>query len=339
MNSRDDDFAASAPNDASAEDASRAGGPFSGSVSFEEVAARIEATPLGDAPETECAAGAVREAFARLVLNCSLEDAAARAAGRAVTAGGVAGRVVPEEEPDEQRADPAWPRILWFHGGGYVFGAPETHARAAGVLASAAGEPVLLPRYRLAPAHPWPAPLEDGCAAVRAAQAARGPVALVGDSAGGHLALTTALELGREGRPPAALVLFSPNTDRTGLSSTRAANTPRDPMNADEDDRALARLAFGHCPPSDPQVSPLLSDLALLPPTYVEAGGREVLLGDARLLAQRGHAAGGDVQLRVEPDAFHMWQLWAPWLPAANASLQRAGAFLRAQLAAADRSC
>ena len=57
-----------------------------------------------------------------------------------------------------------------------------------------------------------------------------------------------------------------------------------------------------------------------------------MLLGDARLLARYGRDAGAEVALHVEPGAFHMWQLWTPWLPAADASLDRAAAFIREQL-------
>ena len=293
--------------------------PFSGSVTFADVAARIEAHPLGGTPQ------AMRRDFARLVLG---REHAGAAAGTAAEYGGVAAWTV---APAGARRDAC---VVWFHGGGYVFGAPETHARPAAALAERLGVPVVVPRYRLAPEHVWPAPLDDALATVRALQTAGRRVALAGDSAGGHLALVAALALARAGTPVAALALFSPNTDRTGLSDTRAANTPRDPMNSDADDRALAAMAFPGWPDSHPQVSPVLDDLSLLPPTHVEAGGREVLLGDARLLAERGHAAGARVVLHVDEDAFHMWQLWTPWLDAADASLRRAATALRAALGA-----
>ncbi len=301
--------------------------PFAGRITFDDVAARIEAINLGETPES------MREAFARLLLG----DAAGAPppVGKAEAMGGIDGLIV--RPPGHGAGPTVAPRLVWFHGGGYVFGSPETHARAAAALAARMGEPVFLPRYRLAPEHRWPAQLEDGLAVAREVQEARRPVALVGDSAGGHLALTVALALAREGHPAAALVLFSPNTDRSGLSDTREANTPRDPMNADEDDRKLAQLAFGDLPDDDPEVSPVLDDLGLLPPTHVEAGDREVLLGDARILARRGREAEANVSLHVEPGAFHMWQLWTPWLPAANASLDRAAAFLRERLAATEK--
>lgn len=289
--------------------------PFSGRVSYEDVAERIASIDLGDDPST------MRERFARLLLGEAASEPPP--VGTSDERGSLVVPPLGQDLADGGRC------LVWFHGGGYVFGSPETHWRPAAALASMLDVPVILPRYRLAPEHPWPSQLEDGLNAVRAAQDAGQRVTVAGDSAGGHLALTVALALGREGRPPDALALFSPNTDRTGLSGTREANTPRDPMNADEDDRSLAQMAFGNRPDDDPQVSPVLDDLSLLPPTHLEVGDREVLLGDAQVLAQRAQEAGAEVSLHVEPGAFHMWQLWTPWLPEADASLQRVASFLR----------
>ena len=283
------------------------GGPFDGPATFADVAAHV-AVDLGDTPE------AMRPAFARLVRGPADPQAERETWGgvEALRVGGGDAAAV----------------AVWFHGGGYVFGAPETHVRPAAAFAEALGVPVVLPRYRLAPEHAWPAQRDDALAAVRALQDAGCRVALAGDSAGGHLALVTALALAREERPAAALALFSPNTDRTGLSETREANTPRDPMNADADDRRLAGWAFPDLPADDPEVSPVLADLAALPRTHVEVGAREVLLGDALRLAERSAAAGADLSLCVTADAFHLWQLWTPWLPAADVSIRRAASAL-----------
>lgn len=291
-------------------------GPFSGSIGWEDVAARIDAHPVdGDPP-------AMREAFARLMLGASGPPDL----GTADTLGGIdALRMTPAERTREGTA-------VWFHGGGYVFGSPETHLRPAAALAEALGVDVVLPRYRLAPEHPWPAQRDDALAAVRAVQP-DGPVVVAGDSAGGHLALVTALALAEAGTPVRALALFSPNTDRTGQSHTREANTSRDPMNADEDDRQLAALTFPHHADDDPEVSPLLADLSRLPRTHIEVGAREVLLDDSRLLAARAHDQSASVSLHVEPEAFHMWQLWTPWLHEADASIARAATVLRDALA------
>ena len=300
-------------------------GPFDGPVTLDGVAERISSIPLDGQPDD------LRGAYARLMRG----DAAGRPApmGGAFEVGGVDGLLFRPDGSGPGGGEA--PRVVWLHGGGYVFGSPETHWRPAAAFAAAVGEPVFVPRYPLAPETLWPAPLVDRALPVARAvlEGGRG-LAVVGDSAGGHLALTTVLALAREGRPATVAAVFSPNADRTGLSDTREANSPRDAMNNDEDDRRCASISTGpvDLPDDDVTISPLVDDLSLLPPLWVEVGGTEVLLGEARLLAERGRAAGADVRLHVEPDAFHMWQLWTPWLPEADASLARAAAFVRDRL-------
>lgn len=288
--------------------------PFAGEVGRAQVSARIEAHPIGGTPE------AMRAAFARFVLGPA----------------GVDGVTV-EKVPHGLRLQPpdadATRCVVWLHGGGYVFGAPETHLRPATHLARTLGCPVLLPRYRLAPEHPWPAQRNDAVAAIRACLDAGVFTALVGDSAGGHLALVTALALAQAGRPVAGLVLLAPNTDRSGLSATRGTMTPHDPMNTDADDAQLAAMCFGDRPSDDREVSPALDCLAHLPPTYIEVGDREVLLGDAFALHLRAAASDMSCRLHVAPGLLHMGQLWAPWWPPAVVSLDRIAAFLKPLLA------
>ena len=271
-------------------------GPFDGPVDRSTVVDRIESHPIEGGPEEQ------RQAFAELVIG----DDSERLDGGAVDFAGEGGTIV------------------YLHGGGYVFGSPRTHERIGATLAELTGLAVTMPAYPLAPEHPWPAQLDAAMAAVGQAQ---GPVVLAGDSAGGHLALVTALESRRRGVELAGLVLFSPNTDRTGLSTTRQRNEPSDPMVDDEGDRALAHQCFGNLPDDDPQVSPLLDDLRLLPPLHVEVGDGEVLFDDSRLLAEAARAAGVEVTLHVEPGGLHMMQLWTPWWEAAADSLERAAAF------------
>ncbi|RVT82711.1 alpha/beta hydrolase [Rhodobacteraceae bacterium CCMM004] len=257
----------------------------------------IAATPLGDTPEE------MRRGFHARI------DPAPEPAVDWDRAGG--GLVVGEG-----------PRtVMWFHGGGYVFGSPETHAPAARRLA-AAGLTVILPRYPLAPEHPWPAARD---AAVAALDAVEDPVTLVGDSAGGHLALNVALA--RPGRA-AALALISPNTDRTGRSRTRKANEDADAMNDDAGDGALARMAFPGRPDAAPEVSPLLADLGALPRLWIAASTNEVLLDDSLLLARAAARAGVAVDLTVARGLFHMWPLWPDRLPAAGATLDALAAWI-----------
>ena len=292
--------------------------PFDGPVSRADIVARIEAHPLGETPE------AMRRNFRRLVLG----DGDARELPHSVTdvEAPVPGLLFPAPSPPGPLANPPEGIVIHFHGGGYVFGSPETHGRLLAGLVARTGLDVFAPVLPLAPEHPWPAQLDTALAAV---EAARDPFVLSGDSAGGHLALVAALETARRGRPAAGLVLFSPNTDRSGLSATRESNDPLDPMVSDAGDRALARMAFGDRERGDPQVSPLLGDLSLLPPLHVEVGRDEVLADDARLLADGARAAGVAVTYHEEPDGLHMGQLWTPWWDVADASLDRAAAFIR----------
>lgn len=227
--------------------------------------------------------------------------AGSTAQGREVVLNGVSGRAFGSGR-----------QIVWLHGGGYVFGSSRSHAAAAALLADRAGACVLVPDYRRAPEHPWPAAFDDACAFVSGCKT---PVAIVGDSAGGHLALNVARRLPEM---IAALALISPNTDRTGLSRTRATNTQTDLMNSDADDADLAALAMGHLFPVSHDVSPLRADLTRLPPTFVTASRNEVLFDDARLLVEALKQQGVKVAADFLEDMFHLWPLWPDFLPQAR---------------------
>ncbi|CUH39657.1 Monoterpene epsilon-lactone hydrolase [Jannaschia seosinensis] len=276
--------------------------PFSGEIERATIVDRIAAHPLGKTPDE------MRGGFRRLVN----ADAAPEPPDGIKVETDARGLTVRPRRPG--------PTLIWFHGGGYVFGAPETHLRPAFHLAAHHGLTVHLPRYRLAPEHPWPAQLEDA----RTATATIDRPIFAGDSAGGHLALVATLDHVRNGGEVAGLMLFSPNTDRSGLNLARARMSETDPVVDDEGDQALARMCFGDMTRDDPQVSPALDDLSGLPRTHIEAGEPEVLLGDALALRDKGAAVDAPITLRVTPGMLHMGQLWSPWWAEARASLDRA---------------
>jgi acetyl esterase/lipase len=235
----------------------------------------------------------------------------ARSVGTAQEIGGVPVRIL---NPDADRT------LIFLHGGGYVFGSALSHGSCAQALADLLDWRIILPDYRLAPEHLWPAQRDDACAVV---DALTGPVALAGDSAGGHLAITTALM-----RPDRVshLALISPNTDRSGQSTTRGAQD--DLMNDDATDRALSEMAFGARDGNDTEASPLLADLSALPPIYMTACVNEVLLDDTLLFAAAAARAGVPVRLDVLPSLFHMWTLWPQALPQARKSLRAIADFV-----------
>ncbi len=214
------------------------------------------------------------------------------------------------------------PDAIWLHGGGYVFGSSRSHAPSAAFLAAAVGYTIWVPDYRLAPEALWPAQRDDALALASSFDA---PLPLIGDSAGGHLALNVALHTPQS---VSALVLISPNTDRSGLSETRQVNTPHDLMNADEDDAALARMAMPDLQAASVEASPLLGQLGALPPVWITAATNEVLLDDTLLLIRALGRAGVPVSAEIRAGLFHLWTLWPDHLAEAAATLRSAARFL-----------
>lgn len=219
------------------------------------------------------------------------------------------------------------PVLMYLHGGGFTIGSPRTHAALAAHMAKAAGLRAVLPPYRLAPRHPFPAARQDAIAAYRRLIAeGTPPVALAGDSAGGCLALQVAQHARDHALPqPRALALIAPIADLSGEIAERFA--------AAEDEILIPpiwaeRIKHAYLPGvdrSDPAVSPLLGDLSGLPPTLLQCSSGEALAADARRLAAVMDSATLDEWAGLP----HVWHLHAGRAHAANLALAQMGAFLR----------
>jgi acetyl esterase/lipase len=216
--------------------------------------------------------------------------------------------------------------ILYLHGGGYCLGSPKTHRAVTSHLAGATGLAVFAASYRLAPEHPFPAALEDAVSCLQGLHAT-GPVIIAGDSAGAGLALAAALGARERNRAaPAALVLFSPWTDLA--SAAIPDDAPRDPMLRTDWLRACAERYLAGRPAGTALASPLLGDLAGLPPTLIQAGADELLFDQALRTHDALAAAGCDVRCEIIPGRWHAFQLLAGSLPSADAALARSGQFI-----------
>jgi acetyl esterase/lipase len=226
-----------------------------------------------------------------------------------------------EIAPPSARTDAV---VFYLHGGSYAFGSPETHADIAARFALAAGARVVLPDYRLAPEHPYPAALDDARRAYRALAKDVGDarIGVAGESAGAHLALSLVLD----GAHPRALALMSPWLDP---SASRASTRGQPDDYGDREMLVMhAKLFAGDVPLDDPRIELLARELGGLPPTLVQVGGAERLLDEALDLDRRARAAGLDVTLDVLPEMPHAAQLLAEWSPTGQSAIERAAAFL-----------
>ena len=226
--------------------------------------------------------------------------------------------------------------LLYLHGGGYVIGSPRSHRHLAAALGAAAQAPVLLPDYRLAPEHPFPAAVDDAVAAYRwllGRPIAPARIVIAGDSAGGGLTVATLLALRDAGVPlPAAGVCISPWVDLTGSGASYRTRAEADPIvkRASIDGMAAAYLAGKDA--TMPLASPLFADLRGLPPLLVHVGDDEVLLDDAAQLAERARKARVDATLEVWDKMIHVWHWFFPILDEGQAAIDRIGAFVRARV-------
>ena len=216
--------------------------------------------------------------------------------------------------------------LLYCHGGGYSTGSSIYGRTLTTRLASSTSMDVLSFDYRLAPEHPYPAAIEDALKAwdhlMMFGYGAR-DVILVGDSAGGNLALALSHRLKKAGRLlPRGIVLLSPWTDMTSSGRSHRTKEGIDPVlhaaYLQEMTENYLGKNYDEALLHDPMVSPLFGDFEGFPPTYIQVGDQEVLQSDSVLLYKRMNQAGVNVTLDVFKDMWHVFQM-SPFKTAAEA--------------------
>jgi acetyl esterase/lipase len=221
--------------------------------------------------------------------------------------------------------------LLYLHGGAWCLHLPRVYARFAALLSELTGMRVLLPEYRLAPEHPFPAGVDDCFAAYRwllDQGCRRGPFALAGDSAGGSLSLVTLMRA-RDAllALPDCAVLLSPSTDLTDSAPSARYNAQLDPMFSPAAQDLLPNI---YCPGLDrrnPLVSPLFGNWNGLPPLLFHAGSTEVLLDDSVRAHDRATQAGVPAEIEVYVGLPHVWHVFA-WLPEAKLATRQVADFI-----------
>lgn len=229
--------------------------------------------------------------------------------------------------------------ILQLHGGGYIQGNSNRHRDWAIARSEAIGHAdVYMLNYRFYPEVKYPAALEEAAAAyqeLRRQGISAENIILMGDSAGGNLALALTLYLRDQKIPlPGSLVLYSPWGDAGQLPS-RAIYREKDVILGERNTAMYSAVMnnayyFAGSDLRDPYISPVYGDFAGLPPMLVIAGAQELFVDDCCLLAQRGKEAGVEVELHLYPGMSHDWPLLFPELPESKDTYARLAKFIKA---------
>jgi len=227
--------------------------------------------------------------------------------------------------------------ILYFFGGGFVLGTPATRRKTAGHLALAAKARVLVPNYRLAPEHSFPAALDD---AVRAYEflldhgAEPSKTVVSGDSAGGGLAVSCVVAVRDRHLPMCAgIVALSPWADLTCSGDSMTSRAAADVECTRAGLLEMAGWYMNGADPVQPLASPVFADLAGLPPLLCIAGGDEELLDDSIRLVRNAGTAGVNATLHIAAGMQHVYAIWAGAFPEADAAIALIGDWVRAHTA------
>jgi epsilon-lactone hydrolase len=221
--------------------------------------------------------------------------------------------------------------ILYFHGGSYVQGSASTHRSLVAALVQATAGRLLVPNYRLAPEHPFPAALEDASSCYSWLLEQKIPptsLLIAGDSAGGGLAVATLLALrDQNGKLPAGAICISPWLDLTNQSASHHRNARREPSLRTVLLNEAARQYAAKTMLTDPLVSPLYGNLTGLPPLFIQVGSDEILLDDAVLFAEKARTANVEVTLEVHQQMWHLWQIFGKRMKESRQAIESIGRF------------
>lgn len=215
--------------------------------------------------------------------------------------------------------------MLYFHGGMYVTGSPQSHRQHVVKFVKGSGINALVFDYRLAPEHPFPAALDDALAAYTYLLNdgfVPSNIVFAGDSAGAGLCLATLLAIKEKGIGlPAAAAVLSPWTDLmlTGKSHRENVDKCLSPKGSAEN---ASRFYAGENDKKNPFISPLYGNLKGLPPLYISAGGNEILLDDSVRFAQKARNEGVEVTLRVESGMCHCYPAFGNLFPESRLALE-----------------
>ncbi|WP_214470460.1 alpha/beta hydrolase [Mesorhizobium sp. dw_380] len=220
-------------------------------------------------------------------------------------------------------------RILYLHGGAYVFEITPYHWHLIADMADRLGYAITVPIYPIAPEHDFHAMFGMVGEVYRRMLEETEPedIVFVGDSAGGNMAVVLTMMAAKEGQPlPSRHVLISPGLD-VSLANPEVFEAERnDPWLGIAGGREAIRLYSAGMDPADWHISPVYGDLSVLPKTLLLTGSRDLLTPDNLIFAQKARAAGVEVEVIYEEGMFHVWPLID--MPESRRARERIAAFL-----------
>ena len=230
--------------------------------------------------------------------------------------------------------------ILYFHGGGYVAGSPETHQNLLLSLAKKSNIRIFAIDYSLSPESTYPAAIEDAIESYQALCAMgykSKNIYFGGDSAGGNLTLVTILKLQQISEDlPGKSFLLSPWTDLTGEGRSIKENSLTDPYLSYDDWLNTAKsmkknVEEWYAPNEDyhnPLISPVFAEFKNFPETLIQVSDIEILLSDSVDVAERMKKGNNNVQLSIYKNLPHVWQIFG-FLPEAQKAVDEIATFLK----------
>jgi monoterpene epsilon-lactone hydrolase len=226
--------------------------------------------------------------------------------------------------------------VVYYHGGGYVSGSPpDRYLPLAGAVALAAHARVHLVDYRLAPETRFPGAFEDCLAAYRGTirhdGVDPGSVAVLGDSAGGNLALAVTVAARDENLPlPSCIAVISPFSDLTFSGASLELRKLVDPYVTRELLESMAAEYLDGADAADPRCSSVYADLHDLPPLLIQVGEDEILFDDATRIRDAAVSAGVDTTFEPWAHGIHVWPVYiSAGLPESALAIEHLAAFLK----------
>lgn len=225
--------------------------------------------------------------------------------------------------------------VLYTHGGGFAVGSASSHRKLGGHLAKALGGRAFVIDYRRSPESPFPAQIDDAVAVYRGLvndqRISPADIVTAGDSAGGNLAIATALKLRDDGDElPGAVIAMSPWLDMEHNGETLSSNSATDALVQKELLQGMSAMFLGEGNDdlrTNPLANPLHADLTGFPRLYIDAGTHETLQDNAERLHERATAAGVDSTLSVVEGQQHVFPFMAGRAKVADDEIAAIGAW------------